>query len=128
MQATIVEIDTKELYEGALVFHKRNDAIYSIKSIPSGMGIYESVKKGIFDIKTHADYDTVMNNKQLFELVNDFEINEYLENTFPKREFVYKYMDENENIMRTIVGDCVVLMRQISHQHDYPVYYYVKNK
>ena len=69
---TQVEISDKDLFEGAKVRNKRSGLIRTIKSIPSDKTIYQCVVEGIFDPTYNVDFQTVMNNKHLFELVEEY--------------------------------------------------------
>ena len=73
MRITVVEISNRDLFEGAKVKNKKTGVIRTIKSIPEGMTLYESVTKGLFDIEKEIDYDTVFNNITHFELIKEDE-------------------------------------------------------
>lgn len=73
MQLTVVEIDNKKLFDGAKVRKKGSEQIRTIKVIPEDKSLYECCCDGSFDPNNNVDYDTVMNNKHLFELIDETE-------------------------------------------------------
>ena len=71
LQITEVTINNKSLFDGAKVKQKKSGKIRTIFVLPEGMRISEAVEQKIFNVETQVEYETVMLNKHLFELVND---------------------------------------------------------
>lgn len=68
MNITVVEVDNAKLWNGTKVRNKRTGAIREIFVIPEGKTISQCARDGEFTIK-NVDFQTVMLNKHLFELV-----------------------------------------------------------
>ncbi len=71
MKITVVNISNKDLFDGAKVINIKSKKVREIKVLPPNTTISEAVNSGLFDVDKHIDYDTVMLNKALFNLVNE---------------------------------------------------------
>ena len=71
MQITVVNVDDKKIWEGAKVRMKATNKIKEVFVVPEDKTISQCAFEGTFDLRKHIDYDFVMLNKHLFELVNE---------------------------------------------------------
>lgn len=71
MNITCVQVSEKDLFDGVKVKVKRTGLIKTIKVLKEGKTIYQSVLDGDFNVNENIDFNTVMNNKHLFELVEE---------------------------------------------------------
>lgn len=69
MKTTVVELENSQLFENVKVRNKKNGQIRIIKVLPNGSTISECVKNGIFDISKNINLETVLLNKNRFELI-----------------------------------------------------------
>lgn len=74
IQMTVVEISDKDLFDGVMVRNTRTGNIRTIRICPTEMMLMEAISAGIINPNTDIDYDTVMLNKTLFELVSNEEL------------------------------------------------------
>lgn len=71
---TVIDIDNKKLWQGAKVRRKQGGVIRTVFVVPENKTLFECAQEGTFNPNEHIDYNTVMLNKQLFELVNEEEL------------------------------------------------------
>ncbi len=71
MQITAVEISDQKLWDGVPIKSKRSGIVRTIKVYPADMTISQAVTAGLFNPNENWDFETVMMNKHLFELVPD---------------------------------------------------------
>ena len=71
MNVTVVEVSDENLWNGAKVRNKRSQRIFEIRVIPADKTISQCVHEGTFVPNKNVDYETVMLNKHMFELIDE---------------------------------------------------------
>lgn len=73
MNISVIDFSEKDLWDGAKVKDLRTDKIRTIKFLGEDKGLYQSILAGEFIPNENVEYSFVMNNKHLFELVDETE-------------------------------------------------------
>jgi len=71
MNITVVNIDEATLWNDTRVKNLRTGLIKKVFVVPDDKTLFECVKEGLFTAE-HVDYSTVMLNKHLFELIDEY--------------------------------------------------------
>lgn len=71
MYLSVIEIDNKKLFEGVKVRHKINGRERTIIVLHEGKKISDAVTDGTFNPVINVEYQTVMLNKHLFDIIED---------------------------------------------------------